>query len=121
MDNSDHQLEGETGVWDNPDMKNSYEKAAAIIMAGGWASALLSVALYLLFWRVDNEPGAIKAPELLQASLIFLAAGGLAFIGGNIYLLTRNAWKAYRAAWLLCAVILLLAMLGSPLLLMMLV
>ena len=102
-------------------MKNSYEKAAAIVMACGWASGLLSVAFYLLFWRVDNEPGAIKAPELLYASLAFLAAGGLAFVGGNVYLLARNAWKAYRNAWLLCAVFLILAIIGSPLLLILLV
>ncbi len=97
------------------------DKVAVFCQVIGWATILLSIALYLLFWRVEYEPGAMKIPEILQASQAFLITGGLAFAGGNVYLLIRKAWKIYRVAWTLCGLILLLAILCSPALLVLLV
>ena len=45
---------------------------------------LLSIAFYMLFWRVDNEPGAKDIPELLWAAISFCSLGGLAFLASNI-------------------------------------
>ncbi len=79
-----------------------------LFLSGGWASVLLSAVFYLFFWRVDNEPGARAVPGLLWAAIAFCSLGGLAFLGGHIYLLTKRAWLMIGLGWALC-----LALLGG--------
>lgn len=97
------------------------EMAALLLLLVGWSGMLVSVAFYLLFWRVDNEPGAKDIPQLLWAAIFFLSTGGLAFLAANIYLLMRRAWKAYLIAAGGALLILLVALCLSPALLIFLV
>jgi hypothetical protein len=93
----------------------------AILLAGGWGSMLLSVAVYLLFWRVDNEPGAKDIPALLWAAVFFCSLGGLAFAGSHIFLIVRRAWVWILVAWGLCLALLVGAISLSPILLLLMV
>ena len=97
------------------------EIIGALTLSGGWASMLFSVALYALFWRVDNEPGAKDFPALWWGALSFCSLGGLAFLAGNMYLLIKKAWVALAVAWVLCIVILFGAISLSPILLLLMV
>jgi hypothetical protein len=70
------------------------EALGAVGAALGWTFILASVPAYLFYWRVSNEPGAGSAWGLLITTILFLGAGGLLLIGGNIYLegRTRLSW-----------------------------
>lgn len=91
--------------------------ASGVILSGGWGSMLLSIVFYLFFWRVDNEPGAKDVPALLWAAISFCSLGGLAFLGGNIYLIKERAWIALIIAWVVCIALLAVAISLSPILL----
>lgn len=100
------------------------EILSAIGVGSGWALVLFSVAAYLLFWRVDNEPGvaaAIARPYLITAIISFLS-GSLLFLGNNLYLLLVPQKKtALLIAWVLVIGITLMACTLSPCLLILLV
>jgi hypothetical protein len=57
----------------------------------------------MFFWRVDNEPGAAKIPELLWAAICFASSGGLIFVATNLYLILQKS-KAIFIAWGICLV-----------------
>jgi hypothetical protein len=97
------------------------EIVSSLLLSSGWGSMLFSVAIYLLFWRVDNEPGAKEVPGLLLAAIAFCSLGGLAFLGGHIYLIKQKAWVLLLIAWGLCAVLLFGALALSPILLLLMV
>lgn len=78
---------------------------------------LLSIVFYLLFWRVDNEPGAKDIPGLLWAAISFCSLGGLAFLGGHIYLIKEKAWIVLAIAWVVCIALLVGAISLLPILL----
>lgn len=82
---------------------------------------LFSIAVYLLFWRVDNEPGARDVPGLLWAAIAFCSLGGLAFLRGHIYLIKQKAWTLLIIAWGLCVTLLIAAIALSPILLLLMV
>ena len=90
---------------------------SGLLMAGGWISMLLSIVFYLLFWRVDNEPGAKDIPGLLWAAISFCSLGGLAFLGGHIYLIKEKAWIVLAIAWVVCIALLVGAISLLPILL----
>jgi len=69
----------------------------------GWLLILAAIPSYAFFWRVDNEPGAAKIPELLWATFCFLSTGGLLFLAANIYLISQRS-KAIFIAWGFCLV-----------------
>ena len=87
------------------------------ILLSGWGSMLLSIVFYLFFWRVDNEPGAKDVPALLWAAISFCSLGGLAFLGGNIYLIKERSWMVLVVAWVVCIALLVGAISLSPILL----
>ena len=93
----------------------------AIFLPGGWGSMLLSIALYMLFWRVDNEPGAKDVPGLLWAAIACVSLGGLAFLGSHIYLILKKAWLLLLLAWVACAALLAVAIYLLPILLLLMV
>ncbi len=82
---------------------------------------LLSIALYLLFWRVDNEPGARPVPGLFWAAIMFCSLGGSGFLGGHIYLITKKAWLMLGLSWAACLALLIGAIFISPVMLLLLV
>ena len=82
---------------------------------------VFSAAVYLLFWRVDNEPGAKAVPGLLWAAISFCSLGGLSFLGGHIYLIKEKAWLPLLIAWGLCVALLVGAITLSPILLLLMV
>ncbi len=90
---------------------------SGILLSGGWGAMLLSVAFYMLFWRVDNEPGAKDAPGLLWAAISFCSLGGLTFVGSHIYLLLEKVWLVLFIAWGVCLALLAGAISLSPILL----
>ncbi len=94
---------------------------SALLLALGWAFVLLSVAVYLLFWRVDNEPGAGSATGLLIAAIAMLSVGGLSVIANAIYLIVKKAWIVIAVAGAVCLVILVGAIGLSPILLLLMV
>lgn len=93
------------------------EILSTLSIAGGWLLILLSGVFYAFFWRVDNEPGAKDIPALLWSAISFCSLGGLAFLGGHIYLITKKAWKLMLIAWVVCIVLLIGAISLSPILL----
>jgi hypothetical protein len=97
------------------------EIISGLLLSGGWGSMLLSGALYLLFWRVDNEPGAKDVPGLLWAAISFCSLGGLTFLGSNIYLMIRKSWIVLVVAWVVCVALLIGAVSLSPILLLLMV
>jgi hypothetical protein len=97
------------------------EILSALLVASGWGSMLLSVVFYLLFWRVDNEPGAKDVPGLLWAAISFCSLGGLTFLGSNIYLMVKKSWVVFVIAWLVCVALLIGAVSLSPILLLLMV
>ena len=97
------------------------EILSGFLLSGGWGALLLSVAVYLLFWRVDNEPGAREIPALLWVAISFCSLGGLAFLGGHIYLIKEKAWLVLFIAWGLCAALLVAAVSLAPILLLLMV
>ena len=93
------------------------EALGAVGAALGWAFILASVPAYLFYWRVSNEPGAGSAWGLLITTILFLGAGGLLLIGGNIYLLFKKAWILLLVTWVVCIALLVGAVSLSPILL----
>jgi len=93
----------------------------ALLLALGWAFVLLSIAVYLLFWRVDNEPGAGSATGVLIAAIAMLSVGGLSVIANAIYLIVRKAWIVIVIAGAVCLVILVGAISLAPILLLLMV
>ncbi len=89
----------------------------AFLLSSGWGAMLASIALYMLFWRVDNEPGAKAIPSLLWAAVSFCSLGGLAFVGSHIYLIIEKAWLLVLIAWAMCLALLVGAISLSPILL----
>ena len=105
-------------------MKENFEVKqvlSAILLALGWAFVLMSVAVYLLFWRVYNEPGASPATGLLVAAITLLSVGGLSLIGNTIYLIVRKAWIVLVVTAVVCVVIFIGAISLSPILLLLMV
>lgn len=78
---------------------------------------LFSVVLYLFFWRVDNEPGAKDMPVLLWTAVSLCSLGAVAFLGGNILLTLKKAWRLLVIGWVLCVALLIGAIALSPILL----
>jgi hypothetical protein len=70
---------------------------------------------------VDNEPGAKEIPGLLWAAISFCSLGGIAFLGGHIYLIKNKAWILLFIAWGLCGALLVAAISLSPILLLLMV
>ena len=97
------------------------EIISGLLLSSGWGSLLFSVAVYMLFWCVDNEPGAKDIPGLLWAAISFCSLGGLAFLGGHIYLIKQKAWTLMFIAWGLCVALTLVAVSLSPILLLLMV
>lgn len=97
------------------------EIISGLLLSSGWGSILFSIAVYLFFWRVDNEPGTKDVPGLLWAAVAFCSLGGLAFLGGHIYLIKQKAWALLFIAWGLCVVLLIAAIALSPILLLLMV
>jgi len=97
------------------------EIISGLFLSTGWGSILFSIAVYLLFWRVDNEPGARDIPGLLWAAIAFCSLGGLAFLGGHVYLIKKKAWTLLFIAWGLCVALTLAAVALSPILLLLMV
>jgi len=89
---------------------------AATIMLISWLLLSAAIPTYAFFWRVDNEPGAKKIPELLWAAVCFLSSGGLLFISTNIYLIIQRS-KLIFITWGLCLIITIMACSLSPVLL----
>ncbi len=100
-------------------MKKTNSKVILSMLAfvGGWGGMLLSVAVYLLFWRVDNEPGAKDVPGLLWTAVSLCSLGGLAFLGGHILLIIKKAWRMLLIGWVLCIALLIGAIALAPILL----
>ena len=90
---------------------------SAFLLAGGWGAMLFAVALYLLFWRVDNEPGARDFPILWWGAVTFASLGGLTFVGNHIFLIMKKAWLMLGIGWVLCIALLVGAITLAPLLL----
>jgi len=97
------------------------EVLSGLLLSSGWGSILFSLAVYLLFWRVDNEPGAKAVPGLLWAAITFCSLGGLAFLGGHFYLIKQKAWMLLFISWVLCVALLVGAISLSPILLLLMV
>lgn len=93
------------------------EGFGVLLLSGGWGSMLLSVVFYLLFWRVDNEPGAKDVPALLWAAISACSLGGLSFLGSHIYLIMKKAWLMLGIGWVLCLALLVGAVALAPILL----
>jgi len=88
-----------------------------LLLTGGWASMLVSVAVYMFYWRVHNEPGAGDAYGILAVSISFCSLGGLTFVGSHIYLLMKRAWLMLGIGWVLCGALLVGAVTIVPILL----
>jgi len=93
----------------------------SLLVPGGWGSMLFSIVFYALFWRVDNEPGAKDVPALWWAALSFCSLGGLAFLGGHIYLIVQKVWTLILIVWVVCIALLVGAISLSPILLLLMV
>ncbi len=105
-------------------MKEKFEikqLLSALLLALGWAFVLLSVAVYLLFWRVDNEPGAGPATGLLTAAIAMLSVGGVSLVANAVYLIVKKAWIVIVVTAVVCVAILIGAISLSPILLLFLV
>lgn len=89
---------------------------ASVLIMVGWLLLLAAVPAYAFFWRVDNEPGAAKIPELLWAAICFLTSGGFTFLAANFYLIAKRS-KAILIAWGICLLIAITACSLSPILL----
>ena len=85
-------------------------------MLTSWLLLIAATPTYAFYWRVNNEPGANKIPELLWATICFLLTGGLLLFFTNIYLITQRT-KVLFIAWGLCLVIAIMACSLSPILL----
>ena len=93
------------------------EILSGLTLSGGWLFMLASLVFYAFFWRVDNEPGAKDFPQLLWAAIFFCSIGGLAFLGGHIYLIKEKAWWVLVGAWAICIALLVGAISLAPILL----
>jgi hypothetical protein len=87
----------------------------------GWVSMLLSVATYMLFWRVDNEPGVTGSPEMLYAAIAMGCFGPILFFAGNGLLIYWREKNILLITWLFIFLAAMLACLLSPLLLILMV
>ncbi len=97
------------------------EILSALLLAVGWAFVLLSVAVYLLFWRVDNEPGAAPVPGLLIPAIVLFSTGTLSTVANTIYLIVKKSWIIMVITGVVCLAILFGACNLSPILLLLLV
>ena len=97
------------------------EILSALLLAAGWVLVLLSIAVYLLFWRVDNEPGAAPVPGLLIAAILLFSMGTLSLVINTIYLIVKKSWIIMIITMLVCLVVLFGACNLSPILLLLLV
>jgi hypothetical protein len=93
--------------------------AASVVL--GWILEIAALSTYLLFSRVDSEPGAKSPTEMLITAICLGGLGIVLFCGGNLVLFLTRAKKAAIVAWILVALIAVLACLMSPLLLVFLV
>jgi hypothetical protein len=82
---------------------------------------VIGVITYLLFWRVDNEPGYRGDPLVFALALGLCGLVFLLFLGGNVGLLVNRAQKAALVAWFLVGLVAALACAISPLVLMLMV
>lgn len=100
--------------------KQEILSAAGVVL--GWTCILLAAGTYLLFWRVDNEPGYRgDATGMLLAAILLAGSGGLSFLFCNIYLITKRYKFGFLIAWLLVIVISIGAISVAPILLLFLV
>ena len=97
------------------------EIISGFFLTGGWAFMLLSIVFYLLYWRVDNEPGAKAVPGLLWAAISCVSVGGLTFLGSHIYLIIKRSWLLLVITWILCILLLASAVSLAPILLLLMV
>jgi hypothetical protein len=97
------------------------EILSAFLLVAGWALVLLSIAVYLLFWRVDNEPGAAPVPGLLTTAILLFSTGTLSLIVNTIYLIVKKSWIIIAITGVVCLLILIEACGLSPILLLLLV
>ena len=93
------------------------EILSGLTLSGGWLFMLVSLVFYAFFWRVDNEPGAKAIPQLLWTAISFCSIGGLAFLGGHVYLIKEKAWWVLAGAWAVCIALLVGAISLAPLVL----
>jgi len=97
----------------------NFLSAASVVL--GWILKIAALSTYLLFWRVDNEPG-VKSPTSMLITAICLGGLGIVFFaGGNLALILDRAKTAAIIAWILVILITALACLMSPALLVLLV
>jgi len=94
---------------------------AVFLLPAGWGAMLAAIAFYLLFWRVDNEPGAKDIPSLLWTAVILGISGNVTFVAAHIYLIKHRAWLMLGIAWVLGLVVLAGAVALAPMVLIMLV
>lgn len=87
----------------------------------GWGLLLAALATYLLFWRIDNEPGVKGPPEMFAAVIGLTCLGVLLFAGGNGFLLYSRAKRSLALTWLFLALETGAACLLSPMILILLV
>ncbi len=90
---------------------------AAVTLAGGWLSILISGFVYALFWRADNEPGYSGDNSLRLVALSFCSLGGMAFLSGHIYLIIKKTWALIFISWGVCVALLVGAITLLPILL----
>ena len=93
------------------------EILSGLTLSGGWLFMLVSLVFYAFFWRVDNEPGAKDIPALLWTAILFCGTGGLAFLGGHVFLIKEKAWWVLVGAWVVCVTLLVGAISLAPILL----
>ena len=78
------------------------EIISGLLASGGWGFMLLSIVFYLLYWRVDSEPGAKAIPGLLWTAISLCSLGSFGVLGGNIYLLKQKSWITLIIVWVVC-------------------
>jgi hypothetical protein len=107
-----------------PGMRAILMKIAKVLsgvsVVAGWGMLLSSVATYLLYWRIENEP-AKGPPEMLAAIIGLVCLGVILFVGGNALLLYWRAKRPLALTWIFVVLETAAACLLSPLLLVFLV
>jgi hypothetical protein len=93
-------------------------------VAGVFIGAIFQVAgvvTYLLFWRIDNEPGVAGDPLMFAAAVGLVLFGLLLFFGGIAGLIVNRAKAAALVAVLLVAAVAFCACAISPMVLILMV
>lgn len=93
---------------------------ATLLIPGGLILFYVSLAFYALNWRVSNEPGYSTVWGLLLPAITLCGAGGLLFLGSNIYLTIRRA-KLIFLGWAACIPVTIGAVSLAPILLLLMV